>query len=656
MKVLPIFMTKQQLSHKLQFLQSAQQRFYLLLAHPSFVLFLRLCFSFLGALGSLQLLKFVSQSNTVFINEFIACIVAFVLYFFYKSPVSLLKPNPSYAIVCTIIFSSILIFGGQLEFYNAISWNWRTFIKISLVCFLLYPVFAHILVVVSTMRPRRFVLNPHRHTIIAFCCILTATLLTWIFIFPGIYTYDMASQNEIITNGFSNGQWRSGQWSAAHWSLLYGLLFAGFLDVGKAVFGNYEAGMALAMLAQALFICYVESRIVLFATRVTKNRKVYIGSILFFCMMPFLIVLSVSSAQDVLFAGLFALLFLNLFEMIIDPDNYSKTRLYFFKIPILGILLCLVRNNGVYCLLFAFLVVVIFYRNPIRKHKYRLLALLSMPVVLSFIYSGPIIKSFHLQSDTSIQEILGIPSQQLARTYTYAPESLSSEDMNALRTFYDFDHGFLLYRDYPLIADYTKGSLNSSYTKAHLLDFVGLWAKQGIKNPGKYIEAFMLNSLGYWYPLKDYRDPRLNLDFMNYPGFSMTSAFTDRDAHPHMKKVERQTINKGIAQQIDSIIFDNKWLCIPFYAAFCSMGTYMLLLLFTIGYAVARRSRQLFVPLGLLLGFYFTLLLSPVAIFRYGYPIVMLAPALIATLCQINLYSDRCANRTYKARKAAGAS
>lgn len=592
-----------------------------ILQHPNFRFGLTIFISILGSIGAAELLKFLAPDTTFSANNLIIPIVCFLLFLFYRRPTALPRRERYYALICSVILAIILVIGGQLELYSNIAWRFTTIVKIISVGCLLYPVAALLLFSLSHLKEGKFIAQPRRHFLIAFACIFAVTFIVWLILFPGIYTYDMAAQNEIITKGGATGEWFIGQWSAGHWSLLYGFLFAGFLDLGKLIFGNYEAGMAIAMLVQAIFICYVETRIVMFATRSSRNFKVYVASILFFCLMPFVVVMAITSAQDTLFAGVFALVILNLIEITQNPAYFEK-KINYFKIPLLGFVMCTIRSNGVYCLIFLLAFTLLFYKQPKRK----LALLITVPIVAAFIYSGPFMKMLNLEKTTAIQEILSVPSQQLARVYYYT--DLSAEDSASVDKFYDTQGEFSIYQKYPLIADHTKGSLITENVQGNLMDYVGLWLKLGLKDPDEYIEAFLLNSFGYWYPQKTYNDPRINLDYMNYPGFAMTGAFYDREAHPLMKSVERQSLHPGLAAKLDGLIFGHRWESIPIFATFCHMGFYMLLLLFVIGYVIAKRHYRLLMPLSLVFGLYLTLLLSPVAIFRYGYPIVMLAPML----------------------------
>ena len=89
----------------------------------------------------------------------------------------------------------------------------------------MYPVVWELIKAVSELKVGRMVWE-QKYFWIAFAIIAISTFIVWRALWPGIYTYDMASQNEQISSGNIT----------AHWSLLYGYLFAGFLDLGHLIF------------------------------------------------------------------------------------------------------------------------------------------------------------------------------------------------------------------------------------------------------------------------------------------------------------------------------------------------------------------------------------------------------------------------------------
>lgn len=581
-----------------------------------------LCYALAATIGATELMKFVVRDVVLATNNLVAVVLLFLLYIWYsKRNLKLGRREGAFVVVGTVILAGILTIGGQLEYYNEIFWRISTIVKVVLVGFLVYPVVWELIKAVSELKAGWMVWE-QKYFWIAFAIIAISTFIVWRALWPGIYTYDMASQNEQISSGNIT----------AHWSLLYGYLFAGFLDLGHLIFHNYETGMAMAMIVQALFIIFVETKIIKFATERSKSLVVYLGGILLFSLVPFFTVISVSSAQDVLFAGLFALVVLELVGVVEDKKRIDK-KYTVIKLLFLNVAMCMLRNNGVYALLVMFVFTAIFYKAPKKK----LLYTIGGAIVLSFLYSGPMLSVLGVKKTTAVQEIAGVPSQQIARAYFAG--KISDQEREEVQKFYDFsatdydtEGDFAQYPKYPLIADYTKSTLRTEAVKDDLLQYIGLWMKLGLKNPDDYVEAFLLNSFGYWYPNKNYSDPRLSLDFMNYPGFAMTGAFYDSEHHPNMKPVVRADYDPEKAIELDDFVFGDKWMTIPIVSTICSIGTYMLLMWFVVGVVIMQKRYKLLVAMSLVVGLYLTLLLSPVAIFRYAYPIVILGPVFVGLL------------------------
>lgn len=576
----------------------------------------------LGALGAVALLKFIARDSVFVTNSLIVPVVGVVLYLLYDRLQPLKqKSEKILCVVFSLILASILVIGAQLEFLSEIVWSWKTLLKILCTMCLCYPFVQMIINLLDRANPGKFEVR-RKHALTAFGCIFFVTIIVWLIIFPGIYTYDMASQNELISRGDIN----------SHWSLLYGYLLAGFLDFGHLIFKNYEGGFALAMLVQLCFICAVETKLVFSVAKWTKNRVMYVLSIAFFCLIPFLPTMAVTAAQDTLFAGLLALFVIELVDITQAPERLGRWWVL-LKLGLLGLSLCITRNNGVYGLLVLLIYVVIFFKQPKKRN---LVITLGATIVAVFIFNGPVLKLLNVSKPTTIREILSVPSQQLAHTYYQESAAIDTEDRAKIAEYYDIEgtselYSLELHQKYPMIADYTKDAMFANVVQDNLGDYVGLWVRVGINNIDEYMEAFLLNSLGFWYPQKNAIEPRMNLDFMNYPGFAMTSAFNS-PAHSDMKKVEPiQIVPASLTNRFLRTVFEGDWQKVPLLATFCSMGVYGTLLLFVVCYLLAKKRYNALMPISLIFGLYLTLLISPVAIFRYIYPIVMLAPVMVAS-------------------------
>ena len=436
---------------------------------------------------------------------------------------------------------------------------------------------------------------------------------------PGIYTYDMASWNEYLSSGTI----------LPHWSITYGYFLAFFLDLGNLLFSSYTIGFALAMLVQLIFISYVLYKIIIFSTTESKNKSLYYISLFFFLFTPFITIMSITDAQDVAFGGFLALLIINICQIIFNAKKTIKKR-QIITIILLAFFLTTFRNNGVICLLFCIFALAF---SKISAKKILLSSLIAA-IMLNFLYTGPFFQLIGVrQNNTAIQEILGVPSQQLARSLYENPSSFNENDISDLNSFYQTqDSSFSSYQSYPLIADFTKSTLNSEFTSSHLSDYLALWLRIGIKNIPNYIEAFLLNSFGFWYPLKDYNDPRINLDYMNYPGFSMTAEFLNEKKHPNMKNVSRVLPDNPITSSIDTLVFGNAWYHMPIIAQISSMGIYTLIIIYFIGILIIQKAYKWIIVFSPIIGLLLTLFVAPVAIYRYIFPIAIILPIFFCSI------------------------
>ena len=572
--------------------------------------------SLLGTLGLYYIIK-SSIADTHLIIANLAIFPAFILFLFYWFKLAKLKPKSRiiFHSIFSFLLSCIFIFGGQLNIYGQIFLDFPNILKIFLGIFTIFPFLEIIHSFLSSIlfKPN---FTPHKKfKLLAFLIPLLVCFIVWIIFLPGIYTYDMAAWNESLSSGSLT----------SHWSITYGYFLKIFLDSSFALFNNYEVGFATAMLIQMVFICYVIYKVILFTTSFTKNKATFFISLLFFILTPFIATMSITDAQDTAFGGFFVLLILELYSIFHQPEYFKKKR-HIFKFILIAFILITLRNNGLACLLLLTLFI-IFIKIPNKKNI--LLSLLAV-FVLNFIYTGPVFQLLHVEKNTTaVREILGVPSQQVARAYFENPSSFNEEDIKKINTFYNLEElSFNDYPKYPLISDFTKGALRLDYVNDHLFEYLGFWSSIGVKNPGNYLEAFLLNSIGFWYPMKNYDDPRIKLGYMNYSGFAMTTAF-NVPGRENMKPVNRVLPNNDITNGLDNIIFSNGWHQIPIVAQLSSIGLYSLIFLYCIGLLIKNKSIKLLAILSPAIGLFITLLVAPVAIYRYAFPIALLVPIFI---------------------------
>lgn len=531
---------------------------------------------------------------------------------------TIFKPKNTNQVILNALFSILLscifVIGGQLNTLSTILWSSATIIKTILGAFGIFPFLELLILAIQKIYSNKsFVIN-RKIKILSFSIPLILCIAAWIIFLPGIYTYDMAVWNEKLSTGTIT----------SHWSVTYGYLLAGFLDISNTLFKNYDVGFAVAMLLQSIFICYVIYRIILFTSQKTNNMALFFTSIFFYILTPFIPFLAITNAQDVLFGGLLTLIILEV-NNFVSVDNYYTKKWNVSKLILFSFLLLTLRNNGIICLILLF-ITTLFYKIPARK---TILSSVIIVLLLNFIYSGPFFRLINVEENmTTAREIFGISSQQIARSYYLNPSSFSDEDKQQLEKFYNLNHpsySFSNYKSFPLISDFTKGAFNQEYLKNHIAEYCMFWIKIGSRNIKNYIEAFALNSLGFWYPIKNYPDERLKIGYMNYTGFSMTTAFK-LEKHANMKPVYRAFPDSNITKNVNNFIYKNTWNQTPIISLFCSIGTYTILLLYSLCTAISKKAYIWILILSPVIGLLITLFLAPAALYRYAFPLALLTP------------------------------
>ena len=101
----------------------------------------------------------------------------------------------------------------------------------------------------------------------------------------------------------------------------------------------------------------------------------------------------------------------------------------------------------------------------------------------------------------SLQEMFSVPGQQFARAYNYNSENLTEDEKTDLEVLIS---KFAL-ENYPnsqSIADVVKGYTNTNLLKSDPQKYIKLYFSVFKKSPKQFIEAFALNTLGFWNPEK----------------------------------------------------------------------------------------------------------------------------------------------------------
>ena len=523
------------------------------------------------------------------------------------------------ASILGVVFAILWIFSVQLDTGGEIEWRMRTFALIGGLAVLLTLCFSFVLTrLVKLKAGREDGKIGKKNKRIVFCAILVANLLVFLALFPGVYGYDSVFQVRQFLEGFSLG---------THYSVLFSFILYSFARFGWV-------GYAIFIFLQVLFMSYVETRIAIFVTEKVRKRWVLAIVTAFFCIQTMMKILICSSCQDTLFGGLFALIMIHLIELSTDTEEYLSKKKNWAILPLMIFLMMAMRNNGFYVMI----IVVFFGMILMRKYWKQMLVLLVAPLVVFKIYTGPIFDFIGVtKSNDAIKEMSSMPVQQIIRAFYAHPDRFTGEEREELgKYFNNVDYVISSYKHDPAISDTRKGLLKKDYVKEHPLEFLEFYARIGAKSPGSYVEAVMMTNMGYYYPFKHYNDWRMYHPLIETTATEKIKAQTEKFSSIGMPEMPILTDYKDfLVKYTGDMSNRNKTLIWPYMAGIRLLlepGTYFVVLVITVAVCLIKKIRRMLLPLSLMVGLYITLLLAPVVLFRYVFPIILSAPLFLVVL------------------------
>ena len=528
----------------------------------------------------------------------------------------------AFAVVSGILFAVLWVLGDNLTSsdYTMIA-SWRTWAKIVLIIPLFISVF-HILEKMIFLAAEKYrnrtenslLKNDKAGFIITFVLILISWIPVFLAAFPGIYAYDAVTQ----TAEFYADAGLSGHHPIAHTALLWGLI-----SLGRTLFGSYGAGMALYSIVQMLIMASIFAYVIHMLKKWNCPKIIRVCCLLFYMFVPVHSVLAISATKDVLFSGFFTLVVLFLVDFSMDADSFMRSPFKWIRFILAVFAMAAFRNNGIY----AFVVCIPFIIWTGRKYWKKAVALCLCCILIYGVYSGPVNTMLGVEPG-NFREALSVPIQQLSRAMLYNSDELTAEEKKKIT---ELIPDYMNYT--PRISDSTKGTFQTEKMKEDVIGFIKLWISVGIKAPITYIDAFMSNSIGFWYPDMQYPDSgafHAYIEYENTPyDFHTGGEYAMDDS---FLLIERDSKLPALDRALHNWVYDVSHQRIPVISMLFSVGMYAWILLITVILCVCRKQWKMLPACMFLVGLWLTLLLSPVVVYRYGYALGICIPIMLA-LC-----------------------
>lgn len=439
--------------------------------------------------------------------------------------------------------------------------------------------------------------------ILTFFFLLICWLPVFLAVYPGFFVYDAQDEwLQVASRTFTT-----------HHPIVHVLMLGGIVCAVHKITDSYNLGIACYTVLQMMIVSGGFTYLLSFMRKRKVSKAVRIISLLYFALFPVIVMFTLCSAKDAIFTVALLLLLLSLLDMGSDRETFfaSWTKMAFFVLSATAMMLF--RKNGVYAFAVMALILLFYHKHYLK----RIGLLLAAAFCSYFLITAGLTTVLHAEGGGK-QEMLTVPIQQLARTYKFNREVFEPKDIAALHEILP-EEALVLYN--PKLSDPVKIRFRNNTFAENKSKYIRLWARIGLKKPLSYINAWLVNSYGFWYP-----DTVIDV----YSGNTVFT-FTYGDSSYFGYEVEEPGFRDSKIPWLDEVyrklaleISQEK---IPIYSMLYSPGGIFWCIAFVFAYVLYRKKYHLVIPYLMVLLVWLTVILGPtylpryVLIFWFGLPL-----------------------------------
>ena len=440
-----------------------------------------------------------------------------------------------------------------------------------------------------------------RSFLLYFGIFMAVNLCLQIFFYPGIITLDSLVQIEegLGTRPLSDRN-----------PIAMTLVMKYIIGLGRMLFGSVTKGIAFYTFVQSVLVGLTVSFTLLYMANRGFRLGLRVGTLLYFTLHPVIACYSVTLWKDIWLSYLVLIYVIFFYEIAVNQENFFRSRAHILCLTLLILGILFAKNTGLLILLPS-LPFLIYLAKSHRKQI--LAACLICFSVFALVHLVILPKYGILEGHAA--EPYSIPLQQIARTSAYEGDSLTQEQVDTISEILPYEELPELY-DRTLV-DNVKLALNEEAFTSGFSRYAKCWAEIGLSHPRAYLEAFLANSCGYWFPDVIYWQIASGIDYQE-PGTEPVpepeAGFNPRHYFVHL--YEQLQIVPGVSTLLGTAAY--------FWASF------LLMLI-----ALLKKKYRVLVPMIVTLAVWIICILSPViSEFRYAFPAVTALPLFAAFILQ----------------------
>lgn len=386
--------------------------------------------------------------------------------------------------VLGLIFSTFLILGNSIKTNGTVEYrDIKMYFAIILISFIFDALLVQLYKIIERIEKKRDKettqkLSKRKRLLIIFFIIIICWIPVLLAAYPGYFCYDAQVQfDDYIGNNITT-------WHPPLHTFAIGFIIT-FIE---KITHSYNMGIFVYTCLQMIIVASCFTYCISFLEKYKVSKIIRIISVIYYALFPVVVMFSMCSTKDTIFSVIVVVSIIMALEALLNKEKFINSNWQQIKFALIIFLAIILRNNAIYAYIPFLIVFTISFRN-----KNAIMPIIEI-IILYLIYTILIYGVFHV-SRTKNVEAFSVPLQQIARVYNYNYESLTDEELGKI---YEYTTDEQLKKYLPECSDFIKEDVylnNIGYNK-----FFKLWFEIGIKNPEMYIDSFLENTLGFWYP------------------------------------------------------------------------------------------------------------------------------------------------------------
>ena len=424
--------------------------------------------------------------------------------------------------------------------------------------------------------------------------ILLAWLPYFLTYYPGLLTADSCAQ---IAQAIGIAELSN------HHPIVHTGVISLFVNFGKTISGNINIGVCLYIMFQMIAMAIMFSIILKYISKKNVPIVIRILILLYYMFYPVNALFSVTMWKDILFSGIIPIYIVLTIELLYNKKEFLEKKTGVALYIIVSLLVMFLRNNGLYIVILTLPFIIVLLRKYWKKA-----IIIVGTIIVSYIIIKSLIFNIFKVKKGSVGEMLSIPLQQIARTKKHNREELDDDTIKQIDEFFVCDDIEEKYN--PILSDPVKAELNNEYFSNNKSEFLKLWIKLLKKYMKDYVESFISNSYGYYYPEAKHWVANRTIEENN------------------MGIIQKPIIDGKVVSKVNSLIEERD---IPIVSMLFSIGMEFWLIVISLGYEILKRNYKIIVPYLIIFILWLTIVASPVFCeYRYAYPLFTTLPLYIS--------------------------